>query len=156
MVLCPQNFTDHFTLNTSHSSPHPALGIDFGDSRIGIAASDPVGIMAHPVETIHVHKTDALSRIAEIIQQRGIRTLVIGLPLRLDGSEGDAVKKVRSFAQKLEAQHPQLPLHFTDETFTTVTASAKLHEAGKNAKKQKHLIDQAAAVEILHAWMEGE
>lgn len=155
MVLCPQNFTDHFTLNTSHSSPHPALGIDFGDSRIGIAASDPVGIMAHPVETIHVHKTDALSRLAEIIHQRGIRTLVIGLPLRLDGSEGDAVKKVRSFAQKLQAQHPQLPLHFTDETFTTVTASAKLHEAGKNAKKQKHLIDQAAAVEILHAWMEG-
>jgi putative Holliday junction resolvase len=110
--------------------------------------------MAHPVETIHVHKTDTLSRIAEIIHQRGIRTLIIGLPLRLDGSEGDAVKKVRSLAQKLHAQHPQLPLHFTDETFTTVTASAKLHEAGKNAKKQKHLIDQAAAVEILDAWME--
>lgn len=112
--------------------------------------------MAHPVETIHVQKVDAFARIAELIQQRNIRTLVIGLPIRLDGSEGDAAKKIRSFAQKLQARHPDLPLHFTDETFTTVTASAKLHEAGKNAKKQKHLIDQAAAVEILHAWMESE
>lgn len=148
-----QNLTDHCTLHTSHSSPHPALGIDYGDARIGIAATDPVGIMAHPVETIHVQKVDALTRIAELIQQRNIRTLVIGLPLRLDGSEGDAAKKIRAFAQKLQARHPHLPLHFTDETFTTVTASAKLHEAGKNTKKQKHLIDQAAAVEILHAWM---
>ena len=58
----------------------PALGIDYGEARIGIAATDPVGIMAHPVETIHRHQTDGISRIVQLVQKRGIRTLVLGLP----------------------------------------------------------------------------
>ena len=62
------------------TSPHPALGIDYGEARIGIAATDPVGIMAHPVETIHRHQTDGISRIVQLVQERGIRTLVLGLP----------------------------------------------------------------------------
>lgn len=133
---------------------HPALGIDYGDARIGIAASDPVGIMAHPVETIHLQKEDPLVRIAALIEQRSIKTLVVGLPCHLDGREGESAKKVRRFVQQLQQQHPQLPIHLIDEAYTTVTAAAKLHEAGKNAKRQKSLIDQAAAVEILSAWME--
>lgn len=69
------------------TSPHPALGIDYGEARIGIAATDPVGIMAHPVETIHRHQTDGISRIVQLVQERGIRTLVLGLPVRMDGTE---------------------------------------------------------------------
>jgi putative Holliday junction resolvase len=134
--------------------PHPALGIDYGVARIGIAASDPVGIMAHPVETIHWQKTDPFTRIATLIAQRGIKTIVIGLPCHLDGSEGESAQKVRHFVKQLQAQHPQLPIHLIDEAYTTVTAAAKLHEAGKNAKRQKALIDQASAVEILQSWME--
>jgi putative Holliday junction resolvase len=137
--------SDHF--------PHPALGIDYGDARIGIAASDPVGIMAHPVETIHRHQQDPLARISAIIQQRQIKTIVIGLPCHLDGREGESALKARRFAEQLQALHPQIPLHFVDEAYSTVSAAAKLHEAGKNAKKQKSLIDQAAAVEILNTWM---
>ena len=68
------------------TSPHPALGIDYGEARIGIAATDPVGIMAHPVETIHRHQTDGISRIAQLVQKRGIRTLVLGLPVRMNAS----------------------------------------------------------------------
>jgi putative holliday junction resolvase len=136
--------------------PHPALGIDYGDARIGIAASDPVGIMAHPVETIHRQKQDAIARISALIRERGIQTLVIGLPCHLDGREGDSAQKARAFAAQLQALHPTLPLHWVDEAYTTVSASAKLHEAGKNAKRQKALIDQAAAVEILSAWMESQ
>lgn len=138
----------------NQSSPHPALGIDYGDARIGIAASDPLGIMAHPVETIHLQKDDPLVRIAVLIAQRGIKTIVVGLPCHLDGSEGESAQKVRRFVKQLQQRHPQLPIHFIDEAYTTVTAAAKLHEAGKNAKRQKALIDQAAAVEILTAWME--
>jgi putative Holliday junction resolvase len=134
--------------------PHPALGIDFGLARIGIAASDPVGIMAHPVETIHLAKQDAFERIATLIAQRGIKTIVVGLPCHLDGREGESAQKVRRFVEQLQAQHPHLPIHLIDEAYTTVTAAAKLHEAGKNAKRQKALIDQAAAVEILQSWME--
>jgi putative Holliday junction resolvase len=136
-------------------SAHPALGIDPGDARIGIAATDPLGILAHPVETIDLRKTDPLDRIAALVAQRGIRTLVVGLPLRIDGSEGSAAEKVRAFAARLAARVPGVPLVFTDEAYTTLDAAAKLHEAGRNAKRQKAVIDQAAAVAILENWMAG-
>jgi len=131
------------------------MGIDYGDARIGVAATDEFGILAHPVETIDRRKTEALARIAELAEQRKIRTLVVGLPLRLDGSEGDAAEKVRRFAAQLAEKLPSIPLHFVDESFTTIDAAEKLRAAGKKAKRQKSIIDQAAAVEILKAWMEG-
>ena len=135
------------------SGPHPALGIDHGDARIGIAATDPLGILAHPVETIDVRTTDPLERIATLAARRQVRTLVVGLPVRIDGSEGSAAEKVRAFAAKLAARLPDLPLEFIDEAYTTMTASSKLREAGRKARQQKGVIDQAAAVEILEAWM---
>lgn len=109
--------------------------------------------MAHPVETIDRSKTDPFQRIAELARIRKIRTLVLGLPLRMDGSEGDSAMKVRDFADQLRRAIPDLPLVFVDESLTTSSASAKLREAGRNAKKQKAIIDQAAAVEILNVWM---
>lgn len=84
---------------------------------------------------------------------RKIRTLVLGLPVRMDGTEGDSAVKVRAFAAKLGQRLPGVPLVFVDESLTTASASAKLREAGRNAKKQKAVIDQAAAVEILNTWM---
>ena len=139
-----------------HHFPHPALGIDYGDARIGIAASDAAGIMAHPVETIHRQKIDAIIRINEIVEARKIRCLVIGLPLHLDGREGESVQKVRRFTKDLQLTLPEMPIHFIDEAYTTSTAAAKLHDAGRNAKQQKNIIDQAAAVEILTQWMEQQ
>ncbi|MGB1130524.1 MAG: Holliday junction resolvase RuvX [Haloferula sp.] len=133
---------------------HPALGIDYGDARFGIAATDPFGILAHPVETIDVRKDDPVERIAVLVAERGIKQLILGLPLNLDGEEGPAAEKVRKFAEKLTARLPELPLVFIDETMTTVDAAEKLREVGRNAKKQKAIIDQAAAVEILRRWME--
>jgi putative Holliday junction resolvase len=132
---------------------HPALGVDHGEARIGIAATDPLGILAHPVETIDVRKTDAIERIAALVAQRGIHTLVVGLPCRIDGSEGSAAAKVRAFGGKLAARLPEIPLVFVDEAYTTMDAAAKLREAGRKAKRQKAVIDQAAAVGILEAWM---
>lgn len=130
------------------------LGIDYGDARIGIAATDAAGIMAHPVETIDVKKTNSVERIAELVNTKNIQGLVLGLPLRMDGSEGEAVAKVRKFAESLQAKLPNLPLHYCDETFTTVVASGKLHQAGRKSKDQRNIIDQAAAVEILNSWLE--
>lgn len=132
---------------------HPALGIDHGDARIGVAATDPLGILAHPVETIDIRKTNPIERLAALVDERRIQTLVLGLPLRLDGSEGPSSKKVRAFADQLRQRLPELPLHLIDESLTTVSAAAKLHQAGRNAKKQKAVIDQAAAVEILNLWL---
>ncbi len=105
------------------------------------------------METIDCGKCDAVERIVELTISRKIRTLILGLPVRMDGSEGSSAQKVRAFAQLLQARI-SLPLIFIDETLTTSTAAAKLREAGKNAKQQKAVIDQAAAVEILNLWLE--
>lgn len=116
------------------TSPHPALGIDYGEARIGIAATDPVGIMAHPVETIHRHQTDGISRIVQLVQERGIRTLVLGLPVRMDGTEGTAATKVRAFGRELAAALPGLPLIFMDECLTTVIARKNCTPPAKRQK----------------------
>ncbi len=134
-------------------SAHPALGIDYGEARIGIAATDACGILPHPVESIPRLKTDPLTRITELVRQRGIRTLVLGYPLKLDGTEGSACKKVRAFGDKLHARLPELPLVYVDEFLTTTVAQQKLHAAGKKSRDFRPIIDQAAAVEILHNWM---
>ena len=139
--------------DSAPDSGHPALGIDHGEARIGIAATDDFGILAHPVETIDRAKTEPLERIARLVELRKIRTLVVGLPVRMDGTEGDSAKKVRDFATKLAERLPDVPMVFVDETLTTSMASQKLREAGKKAKQQKSIIDQAAAVEILNLWM---
>ncbi len=145
------------TINSRLSTtPHPALGIDHGDARIGVAATDDFGILAHPVETIDVGKGDPIERIALLAGKRKIQTLVLGLPLRMDGSEGDSAAKVRAFSDRLRERLPAIPLVFVDETLTTATASDKLRQAGRNARQQKSLVDQAAAVEILNIWMGGE
>ena len=133
---------------------HPALGIDYGEARIGIAATDACGILAHPVESIHLRHTEPIARIRELVQQKGIRTLVLGLPLRLDGTEGTACAKVRAFGEKLRAALPELPLLYVDEFLTTTAVQEKLHQAGKKAKNFKPIIDQAAAVEILNNWLD--
>ena len=67
---------------------HPVLALDHGEARIGVAATDPVGIMAHPVETIQVKTTDVLERVAQLVEERQIKQIVLGLPLNMSGTEG--------------------------------------------------------------------
>ena len=131
---------------------HPVLGIDHGEARIGLAITDPVGIMAHPLETIHVKTTSPIDRIKELIDQRQVKQIVLGLPIRMDGTEGTAAEKIRKFGANLMTEI-DLPLHYIDESLTTIAAAEKLHQAGRNAKQQKSIIDQAAAVEILSTWL---
>ena len=132
---------------------HPILAIDHGDARIGLAATDEFGIGTHPVETIDCRKTEIIPRILEVIAERKIQVVVLGLPLRMDGSEGTSSKKVRRFAKELRTNLGDIPLTLFDERFTTVTASEKLRSAGRKAKQQKCVIDQAAALEILKDYL---
>ncbi len=132
---------------------HPILAIDHGDARIGLAATDEFGIGAHPVETIDCRKSEPIPRLLEIIASRKIAAIVLGLPLRMDGSEGTSSAKVRKFGEDLRGHLGEIPLTYFDERFTTVAASDKLREAGKKAKQQKNIIDQAAALEILKDYL---
>ncbi len=131
---------------------HPILAIDHGDSRIGLACTDPVGIAVHPLAT--VPKKTGFQEVSTYIRQKQIQEIVVGLPLLKDGSEGDSAKKARAFAEELSKEFPEIPQRFIDESFTTVDAASKLHDVGLNAKKQKGIIDQAAAMEILHRYLE--
>ncbi|MCX6873483.1 MAG: Holliday junction resolvase RuvX [Verrucomicrobia bacterium] len=135
------------------STTHPALGIDHGEARVGIAATDAGGILAYPVETIECAVQDPVARIGELAERGGIHTLVLGMPFRMDGSEGTAAAKVRAFAALLRQRLPNIPLVFVDETLTTSSAADKLRQAGRKTHRHKPIIDQAAAVEILNHWM---
>ena len=136
-------------------NPHPALGIDPGLARVGIAATDAFGILAHPVETIDCERQDGVARIVELCRLRGIRTLVIGLPLRGDGSEGASAARSRKLGAELQSRLPDLPIVWIDESYSTQDATEKLRQAGRSAKSGRAVIDQAAAVEILNRWMLG-
>jgi putative Holliday junction resolvase len=133
------------------------LGIDFGEARIGVAGSDEIGLMAHPVETIHVREVaDPLARIVEICGVRRSQLVVVGLPYRMDGSSGTAAAKVEKFIEKLRKVLPgDIGIVTHDERLTTVEAQAQLHAAGRTVKNSRGVIDQAAAVVILQHYMDA-
>lgn len=133
-----------------------ALGIDYGKARIGLAASDDLGMLAHPVETVPAADRDAsIARIAEVVDKRGILDVVVGLPLHMNGDEGLAVEGVRKYVKHLKKQLPEtIRYHEVDERLSTSMAMDKLHAAGRTARNAKGIIDQAAAVEILQQWLD--
>ncbi|MBU6301687.1 MAG: Holliday junction resolvase RuvX [Verrucomicrobia bacterium] len=135
-----------------------ALGIDFGEVRIGLAISDGLGLFARPLETIHVTETEPLARIAAVVRAHDIRIVVLGLPLRLDGSEGTATRKVRTFARELAPVLPEgVSIMESDERLSTVTAREKRAEsAGKRrGKGEPPPIDQVAAAVILQDYLDA-
>lgn len=132
-----------------------AIGIDHGDARIGIAISDELGMLAHPLETIHLEKTDPFVRIREIVESKQIGMIVLGMPRNMDGTYGPAADKVRAFADQLKVAVP-CPIKLWDERMTTKAAQRGLHAAGRNTKQSREVIDQAAAQLILQAWLDSQ
>lgn len=136
------------------------LGLDVGTARIGVASCDPDGILATPVETIRVTDGDPgwaaeVRRLSELVEEYDSVGVVVGLPTSLKGRETASTAMARSFVTALEGADPDLQVEFVDERLTTVTAGAALHGAGRNTRKQRDVIDQAAAVVLLQAWMES-
>jgi putative Holliday junction resolvase len=132
-----------------------ALGIDLGDARVGIAVSDDLGMLAHPLETIQVKAGRVVERILEISKEKETRTIVVGMPRNMDGTFGPAAQKAREFIEALKSQTACLVVPW-DERLTTVSAQRSLHEAGKNAKAQRAVIDQVAAQILLQSWLDSQ
>ncbi|MBW4780296.1 Holliday junction resolvase RuvX [Rhodococcus fascians] len=135
------------------------IGIDVGSVRIGIASSDPDGVLATPVETVPRSKVkgpDApdVVRVAEIIAEYEAVEVVIGLPRTLRGERGSAVDAAERFGRSLHRRLGDVPIRMADERLTTVSASRALRESGVRAKDQRSVIDQAAAVAILQGWLD--
>ncbi|MHA3770652.1 Holliday junction resolvase RuvX [Verrucomicrobiota bacterium sgz303538] len=134
-----------------------ALGIDLGDARIGVAISDDLGMLAHPLETVVTKEiADPVGRIATIVERDKVGTIVLGMPRNMDGSYGPAAEKTRAFAEKLKERLPGCTVRFWDERLTSVAAQKALHEAGKNTKQSRSIIDQVAAQMILQGWLDSQ
>ncbi len=132
-----------------------ALAIDLGEARVGIAVSDDLGMLAHPMETIQVKAGRVVQRILEITREKGTQTIVVGMPRNMDGTFGPAAQKARDFIESLKLETPCRVVPW-DERLTTVSAQRSLHEAGKNARAQKAIIDQVAAQILLQSWLDSQ
>lgn len=131
------------------------LAVDVGDVRIGVARSDPSGLVATPVETVSRGGGD-LARLRAIVAEEEAVELVVGLPRSLSGGEGPAAAKVRSFALRLAGAVAPVPVRLCDERLSTVTAEAVLRERGRKGQKRRAVVDQAAAVVILQNALDTE
>lgn len=131
------------------------LGVDVGKVRIGVAVSDPDGILATPVETIRRDRTDRhLRRLAQLVDELEVVEAVVGLPRTLSDRTGPSAEDAIDLAEDLARRIAPTPVRMADERLTTVTAQRSLREAGVRARGQKAMIDQAAAVGILQSWLD--
>jgi putative Holliday junction resolvase len=130
------------------------LGIDLGDARVGLAISDDLGMLAHPHSTLTVAQGQLTERIAALVRERGVDTVVVGMPRNMDGSHGPAAEKTRVFVEALR-KLIDVPVLTWDERLTTVSAQRALQEAGRKAKDQKSVVDQVAAQIILQGWLDA-
>ncbi|MFC9895902.1 Holliday junction resolvase RuvX [Nocardia sp. NPDC127579] len=138
------------------------IAIDVGSVRIGVASSDPDGILATPVETVPRAKSGArgggptpdIARIAEIVREYEAVEVIVGLPRTLRGEKGTAAGLAMAFAKSLQASIAPVPIRLSDERLTTVSAARALRDSGVRARGQRRVIDQAAAVSILQGWLD--
>ena len=130
----------------------PILGIDFGRVRIGVAISDELRFLAHPVETIPANGR-ALARIAEIVREKDVDLVIVGIPRRMSGEIGTAANEALEFVKKLRAILP-CEVATWDERLTSVAANRALQEAGKKRRDTRAYVDQVAAQMILQGYLD--
>lgn len=136
-------------MTTSAAAPGAALGIDFGERRIGVALSDPERRLAVPWGVVE-RRSDrqAIGELAALARAEGATLLVAGEPRRLDGGAGEAARRARSFAERL-ARAARLPLVLVDEALSSAEAARRLGEAGVEGRARRGRIDAVAAQILL-------
>ena len=139
------------------------IGVDVGKVRVGVAVSDPDGILATPLVTVSRDQGAAAGSvpadIAELVRLVGEHEavqIVVGLPVQLSGREGAAAIDIRAYAERLACAVGHVPIVLADERMSTVVATRRLAERGVRGKRQRAVVDQAAAVEILQSWLDAQ
>ncbi|MGQ0776463.1 MAG: Holliday junction resolvase RuvX [Pseudonocardiales bacterium] len=132
------------------------LGVDVGEVRVGVALSDPFGVLATPLVTLKRDRrggTD-LDALAALVVEHEVVEVVVGLPRTLAGRHGPAARAAQDYARALAGRLGDVvPVRLTDERLTTVSATRTLAQRGIRGRKQRAVVDQAAAVEILQGWL---
>lgn len=131
------------------------LGVDAGSVRIGVARSDPDGILATPLETVRSGKGD-VERIAALVTENDVMEVIVGLPVSLSGREGPAATSARRFAARVAGRLAPGHVRLFDERLTTVTAATGLRESGVSGRAARKVVDQAAATVLLQAALDQE
>jgi putative Holliday junction resolvase len=139
------------------------LGVDVGKVRVGVAISDPGGILATPLVTVSRDLGAAadsvpadIAELVRLVGEHEVVQIVVGLPVRLNGAEGAAAIDIRAYAERLAREVGQVPIVLADERMSTVVATRRLAERGVRGKRQRAVVDQAAAVEILQSWLDAQ
>jgi putative holliday junction resolvase len=146
------------------------VGVDVGTVRVGVAASDPDGLMASPVETVaRSAAADGsapdtasgtvpadLRRVAQLVEEREARVVYVGLPRHLSGAEGSAARSVRNYAGALAQLVAPVAVRLVDERMSTVSAHQALYASGRSGRRHRSVVDQAAAVVILQSALDAE
>ena len=138
------------------------VGVDVGSVRVGVAASDPSALLATPVRTVARDPDDTagtptdLEEVAAIVAELEAVEVVVGLPRTLAGDEGAAAEAARTYAGRLSVRIAPVPVRLVDERLTTVDAHRTLRDSGVDGRRQRSVVDQAAAVLILQAALDAE
>jgi putative Holliday junction resolvase len=133
------------------------LGVDVGTVRVGVARSDPSGVLASPVATL---TRDAagnrdIDELAAMVRELDAVGVVVGLPVTLRGREGASAELAREYSRLLAAEISPVPVRHGDERLTTVSAERKLHQNRiRGSRRVRAIVDQAAAVELLQLWLD--
>jgi putative pre-16S rRNA nuclease len=139
----------------SAAPPGRALGLDLGDVRIGVAISDEERRVAVSLGTVHVGRPPGeLRAIADIVSEHGVTSVVVGLPLSLDGGRGPRASHAEAFAEGVRAVVP-VPVVLHDERLTTVEAERRLGEAGVAGRDRRAVVDAEAARILLQSWLDA-
>lgn len=133
------------------------LGVDVGTVRVGVAVSDPAGILATPLATLARDESGGsdLDELARLAAERGAVEIVVGLPTSLSGRRGPAAKAALAYAESLAERVRPLAVRMSDERLTTIAAERRLGEAGIRGRKGRSVVDRTAAVLILQGWLDG-
>jgi putative Holliday junction resolvase len=137
------------------ASPGRVLGIDYGEKRIGLALSDPLGLTAQPLETLPNREGKTVAALVEMARQREVTRFVIGLPRHMSGDEGVKAAEARAFGERLAAASG-LPVEYADERLTTLAVQRMLSETDMSGAKKRAVTDKLAAALILQTWMDRE
>ena len=143
-------------MTTDRSAPTGRiLALDVGSRRIGVAVSDPLGITAQGLETLHrKNKRHDFAHLERVIRDYQVSEIVVGLPLHMSGAEGTQAEKMRAFAEDLRKRFG-VPVHLWDERLTSAEANRLLRETDLSIEKRGQAVDRIAAVLILQAWMQS-
>jgi putative Holliday junction resolvase len=133
-----------------------AFGLDVGTKTVGVALSDPLGMIAHALTTLRRTGLRAdLAALRQLAEEHGVTRAVIGLPLNMNGSEGPSAARSRAFGTALE-KALDLPVDYWDERLSTVAAQRTLREADVSRERRREVVDQVAAALILQGWLDAQ